>query len=140
MRIVPDQAQFVVQIVFTTSSNTVGLRIHRPAPRAAQSRSGSSASSAYKRREVLVEAQHVAHRAHGPTRCTPFDREQPGEVERRTTVCGPGCSVSSSVRSTESIRFGSRSFSPCELTVRQKSTGSPPAPTSSSSIFAMALA
>ena len=59
---------------------------------------------------------------------------------RTSTVCGPGCSVSSSVRPTTSIRFGSRSFRPCELTVRQKSTGSPPAPTSSSSTFGIALA
>ena len=40
----------------------------------------------------------------------------------------------------ESMRFGTRSFNPCELTVRQKSTGSPPAPTSSSSTLATALA
>ena len=43
---VPDQAQFVVQIVFTTSSKTVGLCNIRPAPVAAQARSASSATSA----------------------------------------------------------------------------------------------
>ena len=37
MRTVPDQAQFVVQIVFTTSSKTVGLRSIRPAPLVTQS-------------------------------------------------------------------------------------------------------
>ena len=46
MRIVADQVQFVVQIVFTTSSNTVGLRIIRPAPLVTQARSGSAAAAA----------------------------------------------------------------------------------------------
>ena len=45
MRSVADQAQFVVQIVFTTSSKTVGLRTIRPAPVAAQASSGSLAAS-----------------------------------------------------------------------------------------------
>ena len=45
MRTVADQVQFVVQIVFTTSSNTVGLRIIRPAPCAAHFRSGSLAAA-----------------------------------------------------------------------------------------------
>jgi hypothetical protein len=38
---VADQVQLVVQIVFTTSSKTVGLRIIRPAPFAAHESSGS---------------------------------------------------------------------------------------------------
>ena len=46
MRSVADHVQFVVQIVLTTSSNTVGLRSMRPAPLAAQARSGSAATSA----------------------------------------------------------------------------------------------
>ena len=46
MRSVADQAQFVVQTVLTTSSKTVGLRSSRPAPRAAQARSGSPATLA----------------------------------------------------------------------------------------------
>ena len=46
MRIVADQVQFVVQIVFTTSSKTDGLRIMRPAPVAAHARSGSAAAAA----------------------------------------------------------------------------------------------
>ena len=46
MRTVPPQAQFVVQIVFTTSSNTVGLRSMRPAPAAAQASCGSSRATA----------------------------------------------------------------------------------------------
>ena len=41
MRTVADQAQFVVQIVLTTSSKTVGLRSSRPAPDVTQERSGS---------------------------------------------------------------------------------------------------
>ena len=45
MRTVALQAQFVVQIVFTTSSNTVGLRSMRPAPVAAHARSGSARQS-----------------------------------------------------------------------------------------------
>ena len=44
MRSVADQAQLVVQTVFTTSSKTVGLRSRRPAPRAAQARAGSAAT------------------------------------------------------------------------------------------------
>ena len=46
MRTVADQVQFVVQIVFTTSSNTVGLRSMRPAPLVTHASSGSSATSA----------------------------------------------------------------------------------------------
>ena len=46
MRTVADQVQLVVQIVLTTSSKTVSLRISLPAPREAQVRWGSSASSA----------------------------------------------------------------------------------------------
>ena len=46
MRIVADQVQFVVQIVFTTSSNTVGLRIIRPAPLVTHASSGSAAAAA----------------------------------------------------------------------------------------------
>ena len=46
MRTVADQAQFVVQIVLTTSSKTVGLRSIRPAPAAAQPSSGSAAATA----------------------------------------------------------------------------------------------
>jgi hypothetical protein len=45
MRTVPDQAQFVVQIVLTTSSKTVGLRSIRPAPLVTHSRTGSDAAS-----------------------------------------------------------------------------------------------
>src|SRR5207248_1501885 len=46
MRWVADQVQFVVQIVFTTSSKTDGLRSIRPAPDTAQARSGSAATCA----------------------------------------------------------------------------------------------
>ncbi len=46
IRTVADHVQLVVQIVLTTSSKTVSLRISLPAPRAAQARSGSAASSA----------------------------------------------------------------------------------------------
>ena len=46
MRSVADQAQLVVQMVFTTSSKTVGLRTSRPAPCVAQARSGSEAAAA----------------------------------------------------------------------------------------------
>ena len=42
---VPDQAVFVVQIVLTTSSNTVGLRSIRPAPDAAHASAGSAAAT-----------------------------------------------------------------------------------------------
>jgi hypothetical protein len=42
IRTVALHAQFVVHTVFTTSSNTVGERSIRPAPRAAHARSGSS--------------------------------------------------------------------------------------------------
>ena len=45
MRTVAPHAQFVVQIVFTTSSKTVGERSMRPAPVVAHDRSGSSATS-----------------------------------------------------------------------------------------------
>ena len=46
IRTVPDHAQFVVQIVFTTSSKTDWLRIQRPAPCDAHESAGSSASFA----------------------------------------------------------------------------------------------
>ena len=39
---VADHAQLVVQIVLTTSSNTVGLWIIRPAPAVTHERSGSA--------------------------------------------------------------------------------------------------
>ena len=42
IRTVPDQAQLVVQIVLTRSSNTVGLRSIRPAPASAQLSVGSA--------------------------------------------------------------------------------------------------
>jgi hypothetical protein len=43
--VVRAQEQFVVHTVLTTSSNTVGLRIIRPAPDTTQDSSGSSAAS-----------------------------------------------------------------------------------------------
>ena len=46
MRSVADQAQLVVHTVLITSSKTVGLRSRRPAPRAAQARSGSAETAA----------------------------------------------------------------------------------------------
>jgi hypothetical protein len=46
IRSVADHVQLVVQIVFTTSSNTLGLWTMRPAPLVAHARSGSSAASA----------------------------------------------------------------------------------------------
>ena len=46
IRTVADQAQLVVQIVLTTSSNTVALRSIRPAPPVAQARRGSPAARA----------------------------------------------------------------------------------------------
>ena len=46
IRTVPDHVVFVVQIVLTTSSKTVWLRMSRPAPVATQARSGSSRASA----------------------------------------------------------------------------------------------
>src|SRR5918996_127243 len=42
-------------------------------------------------------------------------------------------SVTSSARASSSIRIGGRATRPCELIVRQRSTGSPPAPLSGSS-------
>ena len=45
MRTVADHVQFVVQIVFTTSSKTVGLRSSRPAPEVTHERSGSLAAA-----------------------------------------------------------------------------------------------
>ena len=45
IRFVADHAQLVVQMVLITSSNTVGLRIIRPAPDVTQARSGSSCAS-----------------------------------------------------------------------------------------------
>ena len=42
IRMVADHAQLVVQIVLTTSSNTVGLWTMRPAPAATHDRSGSA--------------------------------------------------------------------------------------------------
>ena len=46
MRSVADQAQLVVQTVFTRSSKTVGPRSRRPAPSHAQLRAGSPAARA----------------------------------------------------------------------------------------------
>ena len=61
MRTVADQVQFVVQIVFTTSSNTLGLRIIRPAPFAAQLQVRVARGDLVERPQVLVEAEHVRH-------------------------------------------------------------------------------
>ena len=61
IRTVADQVQLVVQIVLTTSSKTVSLRISLPAPRAAQVRSGSVREQRVELREVLVEPQDVAY-------------------------------------------------------------------------------
>ena len=46
IRSVADQAQLVVHTVFTTSSNTEGLRSMRPAPAHAQASAGSAAARA----------------------------------------------------------------------------------------------
>ncbi len=45
IRTVADHAQLVVQIVLTRSSNTVGLRIIRPAPATTQASAGSAAAA-----------------------------------------------------------------------------------------------
>ena len=45
IRTVADHAQLVVQIVLTRSSNTVGLRIIRPAPATTQASAGSAAAT-----------------------------------------------------------------------------------------------
>ncbi len=45
IRLVADQVQLVVQMVLTTSSNTVGLRTIRPAPDVTHARSGSACAS-----------------------------------------------------------------------------------------------
>ena len=46
MRTVADHVQFVVQIVFTTSSNTLALRTIRPAPVVTHDSCSSSAAAA----------------------------------------------------------------------------------------------
>ena len=59
MRTVADHAQFVVQIVFTTSSKTVGLRSSRPAPDGHPGEVGVIRGDRVERRQVLVEPKHV---------------------------------------------------------------------------------
>ena len=69
-------------------------------------------------------------------------RRSPCGPPRRATVvgaCRPSGRVSSSVRASSSIRFGGRSATPCEAIVRRRSTGSPPAPRSSSSVIVSAI-
>ena len=60
IRRVADQAQFVVQIVFTTSSKTVGLCTMRPAPRHPR-QVGVAGRRRVEGRQVRVEPEHVAH-------------------------------------------------------------------------------
>ena len=59
MRTVADQVQFVVQIVFTTSSKTVGLRIIRPGARRHPREVRIGRGGLVERAQVLVEAQDV---------------------------------------------------------------------------------
>ena len=136
MRTVADQAQFVVQIVFTTSSKTVGLRSIRPAPVVTQARSGSwrrprRRASGPRRGEGRARPASEAARGR---RVQAFDRgprasRGPCDPRRPRTVRGAlpsSGSVSSSVQASSSIRFGGRSATPCEAIVRRRSTGSPP--------------
>ena len=53
---------FVVQIVFTTSSKTVGARNMRPAPTAHHDSSPSSLDERVEVEQVLVETEHVGDR------------------------------------------------------------------------------
>ena len=143
MRSVADHAQLVVQIVFTTSSKTVGLRTSRPAPAVTQERSGSPSGERVEAGEIFVEAQHVpdgrdelADWRFARRRPVTEIRALPGMPSPIRTVRGfePGRgTVISSVRASSSISIGGRSTSPCDSIARQRSTGSPPAPTSGSS-------
>src|SRR5215218_10960238 len=69
--------------------------------------------------------------ADGPV---PSTSARPSRGETRTVAapCG-SASVVVSVQASSSIWFGGRSATPWEASVRRRSTGSPPAPTSSSS-------
>src|SRR5215217_3857180 len=69
----------------------------------------------------------------GSVRFAPSTRAWPGDPSLSVTWCArpPMSSVVSSVHASSSSRFGSRSATPWEASVRLKSTGSPPAPTSS---------
>ena len=68
MRTVAPQAQFVVQIVFTTSSNTVGERSMRPRPGRRPCEVGVLGDRLVEPREIVVEPQHVggARERRGP--------------------------------------------------------------------------
>ena len=54
MRSVADQEQLVVHTVFTTSSNTLGLRSMRPAPRARPGEVGVGGREGVEGAEVVV--------------------------------------------------------------------------------------
>ena len=144
MRTVALHAQFVVQTVLMTSSNTVGLWIMRPAPAAAQARSGSSASLARRtprghgRAAARDAIRRARLRARGHPAGAPATSSAASLGERRARS-GRGAAAAPRTRSVTLERCppprrdgpGERSAKPCEFRVRARSTGSPPGPRSS---------
>src|SRR3954471_13948508 len=67
----------------------------------------------------------------------PSTRAKPGRSSKTRTVRAPRAlgSVSSSVHASSSIDDGGSDATPWDASVRRKSTGSPPAPTSANSVI-----
>ena len=137
IRVVADHVQLVVQMVFTTSSNTVGLWTMRPA-RSSPTRGRGRRGGLVERREVGVQPKDVAHR-----------RGEPGRT--RSDTAGPSIETVACPARPASIRTvrgrprpgAQRELDrpvvgrgphrrqvdePWELRVRTRSTGSPPGP------------
>ena len=136
IRTVPDQAQLVVQIVLTTSSKTVALRKsgrrrgHPAQVGVGRDRARRTARGRRRGRSDVTDRGRAPRRG----RCRGRSRARGrAAFAVSVTVRAPAevGTVSSSVRASSSIADGGSATRPCDETVRQKSTGSPPAPTSS---------
>ncbi len=82
---VADHAQLVVQIVLTTSSNTVGLWTMRPAPAVTHDEVGIGGRGLVERREVGVEPQDVTDRR-GELGRRAFGRRRAEDRDLRVTL------------------------------------------------------
>ena len=139
IRTVADHVQFVVQIVLTRSSNTVGLRSIRPAPAATQAsvgleRGGERRTHSGPRRGGACggpgpRARPRAGRRSAARRLEPSRPGSAPERAARPTHARPTRRTASNADPSGAIVFGGRSATPCDRTVRAKSTGSPPGAT-----------
>jgi hypothetical protein len=142
MRMVADHEQFVVHRVLMTSSKTVGPRSIRPRARGRPGQGRVCRSQRVEAGEVLVEAQQLPRQGEQPrplrrSRAACLDRDL--AWLRRAEPDRPGAAIAQGYRGLQRARLmidalrGSVA-TPCEASVRRRSTGSPPAPAGPASL------